>query len=88
MTHPALEIVVNLLAGKGILADQVTGNAFRDRPTEVFADDTLTGMHARDAGSRLAPSTLLVHLVEAIIVGSQVPNLVGEIDVLDFPIIH
>ena len=84
MAQTAFEIVVDPLAGKGIFAEEVAGDIFGYGAAHIFAGDALAGMDAGDTARRFEHRALFVDLVEAIVVGAQVFDLVGEVDVFDF----
>ncbi len=86
MAESALEVVVDLLPPKRVLAEQIVGH--HAQPVlgalggtgRILPSDSRVRVESDDALLRVEHAPFLVHLVETVVVGSHVLNLVLEYD--------
>ena len=83
VAQTALQVVVDPLAGERIAAQQIRGHIAGHRPARIFTDDSLAGVDAHDTGPRPGDGAFFIDLVEAVVVGAQVVDLVLEEEVFD-----
>ena len=89
VTQTALQVVVGPLTLEGILSDEIAGDGSElacrsiSGSSHVLSDDACVRVDPHDAVSRRENPALLVDLVEAVIVGPHIVDLVLEHDELD-----